>query len=239
MSDHDRFRDECGAYVLGALEDHEAAALREHLASCVVCRDDVERLTAVAEVLGLGVPALSAPPELRARVMEQVRSEAELFEAAAPRRAQSRRTWLKRWPASGSRPLAGAVGAALALGIVLGALVVAPGATSTRVVRATVADASRWHIGRAPTALLRESGTQGELVLRGLPRAPSGRIYEVWIRRARQTVAAKVLFDATSSGSAIVAVPDLAGASAVMVTAERLGGSEAPTMAPLLVAQLS
>ena len=239
MSDHDRFRDECGAYVLGALEDHEATALREHLESCVVCRDDVERLTAVAEVLGLGVPILAAPPELRARVMDQVRSEAELFEAAAPRRTESGRTPPKRWRAFASRPLAGLVGAALALGIVFGAVVIAPGGTSTRVVHASVAAASRWNVAHAPTALLRENGTQGELVLRGLPRAPSGRIYEVWIRRARRTLAAGVLFDATSSGRAIVAVPDLAGASAVMVTAERLGGARAPTMTPLVVAQLS
>jgi hypothetical protein len=252
MSDHDRFRDECGAYVLGALEEHEAAALREHLDSCVVCRDDVDRLASVAEVLGLGVPAIAAPPELRSRVMEAVRAEAALFEHAAP--VSSRR------PSPGTfapladrlrgragralrgrgllRPLAGLAGAALALGIVLGALVIAPGGTATHLVSATVAPASRWHATRAPIALLRESGTQGELDLTDLPPAPSGKIYEVWIRRGGRARAAGVLFDATSAGGAVVAVPDLRGASAVMVTAERLGGAPAPTSAPLIVAQL-
>ena len=50
--------------------------------------------------------------------------------------------------------------------------------------------------------------------------------------------AADVLFNATSEGTAIVAVPDLGGASAVMVTAERSGGASAPTMKPLILAQL-
>jgi hypothetical protein len=234
MSDHDRFRDDCGAYVLGALEEPEAAALREHLESCVLCRDDVERLAAVAEVLGLGVPTLAAPSELRARVLDQVRAEAALFEAAAPHRSHPKRWWLSQL-----RPLGGLVTAALALGIAFGALVIPPGGTATHVVTASVASASRWHLAHAPTALLRESGAQGELVLSGLPPAPSGRIYEVWVRRAGQAVPANVLFDATSSGRATVAVPDLAGASAVMVTAERLGGAKAPTMLPLIVAQLS
>jgi hypothetical protein len=234
MSEHDGFRDDCGAYVLGALEEHEAAALREHLDLCVRCRDEVERLAAVAEVLGLGVPALAAPPELRARVLDTVRSEAALFEAARPRPAAA-----PRWRLAALRPLGGLALAALALGIAVGALVIAPGTTATRVVTATVAPAARWHGARAPTALLRESGTQGVLVLTDLPPAPRNRIYEVWVRRGGRARPTPVLFDATSAGRATVAVPDLTGASAVMVTAERLGGASAPTTAPLIVAALS
>ena len=234
MSEHDRFSDECGAYVLGALEEHEAVALREHLESCVLCRDDVERLGAVAEVLGLGVPPHAPPAELRARVLDTVRAEAALFEAASPRRPQRR-----RWPAPALRPLGVLVGASLALGIAVGALVIAPGATTTRVVPAAVAPASRWHAAHAPAALLRESGTQGELVLSGLPPAPRARIYEVWIERDGRAQPTSALFNATSAGTATVAVPDLAGASAVLVTAERLGGASTPTMKPLVVATLS
>ena len=121
----------------------------------------------------------------------------------------------------------------------LGALVIAPGAPGTRIVSASVAPAARWHAQRAPVASLRETGTQGELVVSGLPPAPSGRIYEVWLRRGGRAEATAVLFDATSAGTATVAVPDIGGASAVMVTAERLGGARAPTMAPLILADLS
>ena len=234
MSEHDdRFRDECGAYVLGALEAHEVAALRRHMESCVLCRYEVDRLAAVADVLGLGVPTLAAPPELRARVLDAVRSEASLFEAATASRTPAR-----RWGLPALRPLGGLVAAALALGIVLGALVIAPGGALTRTISASVAPASRWHVSPPPVAVLHESGSQGELVLTNLPLAPRDRIYEVWIRRGGVAKAADVLFNATSEGTAIVAVPDLGGASAVMVTAERSGGASAPTMKPLILAQL-
>jgi anti-sigma-K factor RskA len=236
MTEHDRFRDDCGAYALGALEEHEAEALREHLESCVVCREDVDRLTSTAHLLGLGVTQFRAPPELRARVLDAVAAQ-----AAPPRPIAQReltRRGLRPWVSS---PFGAVAGAALALGIVLGALVIAPGGGSgatTRIVSATVAPAARWHAAHAPVAQLRETGAQGELVISDLPPAPSGRIYEVWIERGGRPRPAQVLFDATSAGTAVVAVPGLTCATAVLVTAERLGGAQAPTMAPLLDAQL-
>ncbi len=237
MTEHDRFQDDCGAFVLGALEPDETAALREHLESCPLCREEVDRLAAVAEVLGLAVPALAAPVELRARVLGAVRAEASLFQAAAPPRT-ARQARPRRLPSPGS--LGGLLGGALALGLLFGALVIAPGSSvRTKVIAAVVAPATRWHAARAPVASLRESGKQGELVLSGLPAAPRGRIYEVWVQRGNRAWPTSVLFDATAAGSATVAVPDLAGASAVMVTAERLGGASAPTMKPLIVARLS
>ncbi len=237
MTEHDRFRDDCGAYVLGALQEHEVAALREHMESCVPCRDEVDRLAAVTEVLGLGVPTLAAPVELRSRVLDLVQAEAELFAAAgtAPTGSSRPRSWF-----SDPRRLGGLVGgAALALGVALGALVLAPGGSATKVISASVAPAARWHGERAPVASLRETGTQGELVLRSLPRAPAGEIYEVWVQRNGRILPINVLFDATSSGRATVTVSNLAGASALMVTAERLGGAKAPTMAALIAARLS
>jgi hypothetical protein len=168
-------------------------------------------------------------------VLDAVRAQAAPF-APAPVRA---RVSGRRWPAAALPWFGGLAGAALALGVVLGALVIAPGAPATRIVSASVAPAARWHAPRSPVASLRETGTQGELVVSNLPPAPSGRIYEVWVRRGGRAEATAVLFDATAAGTATVAVPDLDGASAVMVTAERLGGASSPTMAPLILAQLS
>jgi anti-sigma factor RsiW len=229
MSEHEQLSQDCGAYVLGALEEHEAAALREHIESCALCREEVRRLHAVAEVLGLGVPALDAPPELRRRVLDIVNAEASLFDAAAA--APSRLPRL--------RPLGGLVGAALALGVVLGALVLAPGGSVTRVIAASVAPPARWQSARVPVASLHETGTEGQLVVSDLPAAPRGKIYEVWIETGARVRPTDVLFDATSAGAARVAVPDLRGVSAVLVTAERLGGVRVPTMAPLIAARLS
>jgi hypothetical protein len=233
MSEHEQLSQDCGAYVLGALEEHEAAALREHLDACALCRDEVRRLHAVAEVLGLGVPALDAPPELRRRVLDIVHAEASLFDAAA---APSERRPLRR---PRLRPLSGLVGAALALGALFGALVLAPGGSSTRVITASVASPARWHAARVPVASLHETGIAGQLVVSDLPAAPRGKIYEVWIETGARVRPTDVLFDATSAGAARVAVPDLRGASAVLVTAEQRGGARVPTMAPLIDARLS
>ena len=234
MAEHDQLSEDCGAYVLGALEEHEAAALREHMDSCALCRDEVRRLNAVAEVLGLGVPALDAPPELRRRVLDVVNAEASLFDAATVPPSVTR---LRRLPRL--RPLGGLVGAALALGALFGALVLAPGGSATRVITASVAPAARWHAARVPVATLQQTGTEGQLVVSDLPAAPRGKIYEVWIKTGARVRPTDVLFDATSAGAARVAVPDLRGASAVLVTAEQRGGTRVPTMAPLIDARLS
>jgi len=249
MTEHHRFSEDCAAYVLGALEQQEADALVAHMAGCTACRDEVARLRAVSEVLGFGVPARVPPPELRARVLGVVRAEAELFAAASASRGEAPARWWSRLAAlmarvAIARPVAvGGVlgGAALALGIVLGAIVIAPGgsSTSTRVISASVAAPARWGSTSAPVAQLRESGAQGELVLSHLPAAPAGRIYEVWLVRGGAPQPTAVLFDATAAGTASVGVPDLRGATAVLVTAERRGGARVPTMAPLLDAPLS
>ena len=116
---------------------------------------------------------------------------------------------------------------------------IAPGSASTRTVTAAVAPASSWHAAHAPTATLRTTGNAGVLVVHGLPAPPSGKIYEVWVERAGKALPTDALFDASSAGGATVAVPgSLRGASAVLVTAERLGGARVPTMAPLITATL-
>jgi hypothetical protein len=77
-------------------------------------------------------------------------------------------------------------------------------------------------------------------VVTRLPAAPAGKVYELWIERDGVANPTSVLFEPTSSGAATVDVPgDLNGASAVLVTAERLGGAKVPTMAPLIDAQLA
>lgn len=237
MSTHEERQEDCAAYVLGALDEHEVASMRAHLEECPLCRAEVTRLEDVAGVLARGVPPVSAPAELRRRVLDAVEGNAALFEAASRPERRSAPRWrmrLRPMPA-----LAGG-GIALALGIVLGALVIAPGGTpAARVVSAQVAPAGRWGSAHAPVAELRESGGSAELVMTGLPAAPAGRIYEVWVERAGRPRPTDALFNASSGGRATVAVPqDLHGASAVLVTAERLGGARVPTMKPLITAAL-
>jgi anti-sigma factor RsiW len=237
MPMHEAFSEDLAAHALGALTDEESSALRAHLEDCGRCRREVARLQAVTGALGRGVPPVAAPPELRRRVLDVVGSEARLFAAAstAPPRAPRRRRLALR-PAYGL-----AAGAALALGIVLGALVIAPGSSTprSRVIAAAVAPAARWGARRAPVATLHESGAGAQLVVSRMPAAPPGKVYEVWIEHGTRVEPTDALFSPSSKGNATVAVPlGLRGASAVLVTAERAGGVQVPTMEPLITASL-
>jgi hypothetical protein len=70
-----------GAYVLGALDEHEVRSVDEHLASCPECARELEDLKAMEAALGEVPPEamLDGPPEggdlLLQRTLRQVRSE--------------------------------------------------------------------------------------------------------------------------------------------------------------------
>lgn len=251
-TEHDSYRDELAAFALGALEPAEAERFAGHLESCVLCRDELASMRSVTDLLPLVVAQHAAPPPLRARILQQVSAEAPqrgTSGAAVPRarmlrlvdRLNARAAPTARRPRAprGSpilRPLAG-IGA-LAVAVLVGALLFASTGSKTDVSRASVASAAAWPDRRVPVVMLERTGSHGQLLLSHLPPAPRGRIYEVWVERGGVARPTDALFDATSSGRATVAVPgDLAGAEAVLVTIERLGGSRVPTMAPLITAR--
>jgi hypothetical protein len=72
-----------------------------------------------------------------------------------------------------------------------------------------------------------------------MPAPPSGRIYQVWLKRpGRDPEPTSVLWSTRSDGSAEVAVPgSLDGVEAVLVTDEPAGGSAAPTKPPVISAE--
>ena len=58
-----------GAFVLGALEPAEAAAVRAHLASCAEAHGEIAELGSVLPILAEGVPAVEPAAELKVRLM--------------------------------------------------------------------------------------------------------------------------------------------------------------------------
>jgi anti-sigma-K factor RskA len=227
-------REGCGsnaaAYVLGALSDDEGRAFRSHLQSCAVCREEVAALSVVADALPAAAPQLTAPSELKRRVMAAVREEAPRV-SPSPSRAPDRRPFaalrLRLRPALAGLALAAAV-------IALAVIAFAPGGGSgVRVIRADV-------LSPRATVLLRLGGGRAELSIAGLPQSAPGRVYEVWLKSAGRPRPTDVLFTVTSAGDATVGVPgSLSGVSEVLVTSERRGGSSVPTRAPVIVAHLS
>jgi hypothetical protein len=231
--------DDAASYVLRAMPDGEWELYGAHIAGCELCADKVQELGFVSDALLNGVPQLSAPPQIRDRVMAVVRAESELLLAAgagADRpvgRESSRRfgrlALLRPWPAA---VLATAL---LALGIGGGALLVGAGSEPTS---QTIACA------QAPagaTCQMRIAGDSAKLVVAGLRSPPEGRIYQVWLDRDNGTAPepTEALFS-VRKGRASIAVPgDLTGVKRVLVTDEPPGGSEVPTRRPVITATMA
>jgi anti-sigma-K factor RskA len=218
---HERRRDELAAYLLGALEPGEAAELERHLAGCEECRTELEWLRPAVQLLPESVERVEAPPELRGRLMEQVRFEAE----SAPAARSTRRWSIGGWSL---RPLAGLA----ALGLVVAAVAAyaigsgdSGGANTTTVVA-----------GRSPgvVAEVVSDGGSGTLHLANLHQLPSNKVLQAWVQRGKRVVSAKTLFVPNQDGTASATIDDMEGVKTVMVTAEPRGGSVQPTSSPIV-----
>lgn len=238
MSTKDTMPDgrDCGldaaAYVLGALERDELAAFRAHLSECAACREEVAALQHVANALPAAAPAMSPPQDLRRRVMEAVWAEQK--GGASPTLADRRPTRPhRRFPFVPPRPAAAFGGAlAVAAAVVVAIVVATGGSSSTRVIQANVRGAG--------TAKLILAGGRAELAVSHFPAPGRGRVYQVWLQRPHRAPSpTRTLFDVTTGGAGEVGVAgDLHGVIEVLVTSEPLGGSSAPTTAPVITAQL-
>jgi hypothetical protein len=213
---------------LGALAPDEAERFTEHLEACAACRQEVAALRQVVDILPIAAPQHPVPRGLRRRVLRAVRDDASGSTAAVPLRP--------RWSLAGDRArrslLVAGAAAAIALAVI-GGLELSSG-QGRKVIRAQVT-------GISGSAQVRLSGSHGELVVRHMSPPPPGKIYEVWLKRARGApVPTSILFSVTSAGSGDVGLPgDLRRFREVLVTPEPAGGSRVPTHTPVIVARLS
>jgi anti-sigma-K factor RskA len=222
-------------YVLGALTEEEHRAFVVHMQSCAVCREEVAALQVVTDALPASAPQVSAPAELKRRVMSSVHEDAQQRRAVESRSrgaersaARSRLSWRPAFAAS-----ALVVAAAV---IALAVIAFTSSGTSgggTRVIRAEV-------IPARASALLKVSGGHAELKVADMPQTARGRVYEVWVKRSGGPLPTDALFTVARNGAATVAVPGgVRGVKEVMVTSEPQGGSSAPTTLPLIIAHVS
>jgi anti-sigma-K factor RskA len=230
-------RDDAGPWVLGALADEDAATFATHLESCEACQADVAALQGVADVLPMAAPQVAPRPELRSRIMAVVESEAQLLRAASPdadrvpeRPARSRR----RFGLPGAlRPLPAAALASVILAIgVAGGVLLSGG------------DGGQTWPGFGPRGAdvaLRVDGDHGRLDLKRMPAPPAGRIYQVWLLHGKSKPRpTHTLFTVAPDGNASVDIMEsLRGSDKILVTAEPMGGSQAPTSAPVAGAALT
>ena len=225
-AEHDRCAEDLGAFALGALGELDSERVERHLVACTECRTELEWMRTAVDALPGSVPQVQPSPQLRARVMDAVRAEAELLNAAGA--AADR-------PARESRPLLGwsgwrLGGAAAALCAVAAVAIVLAGGggSTTRTVPAELAASLR---GRA-TAALRISGTRAQLVVARLPAPPADHVDELWVEPAGgqpRPAGTFVVRTGTVTLTARVRRGDT-----VLVTVEPGAGTGAPTSTPFL-----
>jgi len=221
VNEHERHAESLAAYMLGALPDPERDVLERHLEGCERCREDAASLQPAVDALPIAVPPMLAAAG----------SEAD----RPPRKRPQRRGLGALFP----RPVvtAGAMAAALAVGIVSGvALLSGDGGSqrpSVRVVAAHITDPSIQHTA---TVSLQTNSGRASLIVRNLPDPPRHRVYQVWVKSASQPPVPAGATFAVRSG--IIEIPhSVARSQEVLVTSEPVGGSTLPTRAPLIIAR--
>lgn len=221
---HERWSDDLAAYLLGALEPDQAAELERHLEGCARCREEVRWLEPAVRRLPEQVERLEPPPQLRERLLAEVRADAAAVEESQPVAG-----WLRRLGSGsyGWRPLAGLAALALALVAFAGYELGNDGSGG---------GGGTISAGQAPgvTATMVPEGAGGTLRLANVHQLPDDKVLEAWVRRDGQVEAVPALFVPDHEGRASTRIEDMDGVEVVMVTAEPEGGSEQPTGEPIV-----
>jgi hypothetical protein len=247
---HDEVAELLGAYALDAVDPDEAAAVEEHLADCVPCRDELAEYRQTAAVLaGSGG---EAPSRLWGGIAARVSPPASSAESGSPSgprplrgSAPARAEWASTPVARGVAALV-AVAAAVAI-TVLGVQVahlnhrvnqVASGTTAQSVSqaarRALLDPQSRRIVltGSGPTTpVLAEVVIDGSgtafLFNRGLPALSSARTYQLWLTGGARPVSIGLL--GANPGTVAFAIGSVAPKNAFAVSVEPARGSVAPS----------
>ena len=226
------------AYALDALDEVERRRFERHLAACALCLVEVREFAEAAAALADRV-AEPAPGALRERVMADV---------TRTRQLPSRTSRSVRGP-SWHRALAGAAAAVLmAGGAALGTVAYQEHQSAEQArdlaegISRVLTSADRADANQPVTGGGRATAVvaDGEAVLSttGLADAPQGREYQMWVIGADGVIRSGGKLDLTrGEGTELVTgVPDDA---TLALTIEPEGGSQQPTMDPLVALKVT
>jgi hypothetical protein len=238
-NDHDRRLEEVAAYAIDGLDADQVADLEKHLADCKRCQEELRWLSPAVQALPEAVERQAPPPELKQRLMAEVRADAAADARHARgeerrERAQSRvgvGEWLRGLNLGGLtwKPLAGL---ALAILVIAGGVGYAVG---------NGGGSGGPHTTERPAgengiaAKVVTEGNRGELHLANVKPLPKGRVLEAWVERDGIVEAVPALFAPDQAGQASTTIENMKDVSTVMVTREPGGGSKKPTTKPIVV----
>jgi anti-sigma factor RsiW len=200
MTTNEDLHELTAAYALDALEADERSAYEAHLAECERCRADLRDLGETVGALALAAEGPAAPAALRDRILVAARKEGSSNVVAIG----SRR---RRWYAVGAVAAAAAVGVTIGLSV---ALTGGGGSQSDKL-----------------AASVSVAGGVAELTVSGLPDAPAGKAYEIWVIEGNAAPKPAGLF--TETGDPVTLTRPAPAGSTVAVTLEQAAGSETPT----------
>jgi len=237
-NEHDNRLEEVAAYAIGSLDPDRVEELEGHLAGCKRCQEELRWLSPAVEALPEAVERQAPPPELKQRLMAEVRADAAAEERRARtderrERAESRPgigEWLRGLNVGGLtwKPLAGL---ALVILVVAGGIGYAVGTGGSS------SGAHTWEVEPGSNGIAAKVVTEddrGDLHLTGIEPLPKGRVLEAWVEREGKVEAVPALFVPDRNGQAETTIADMTGVKTVMVTKEPSGGSDTPTGEPIV-----
>jgi anti-sigma-K factor RskA len=222
--EHDKRLEEVAAFALGALDADRVDDFEAHLEGCERCRQELRYFAPAVRALPEAVEQQKPSPELKVRLMEEVRADADA--AAAPRKSFG--GWLDGLRLGGLtwKPLAGMAAVVLVVAAGIGYAVGNGGGTP---IHTTEVEQTNGIVAEVVA-----EGGQGELRLTGLEQVPKGKTLEAWVQRGESVEPVKQLFVPDGEGKATTKIENLGDVDVVMVTQEPAGGTKVPTTKPLV-----
>ena len=237
---HEDYKEMIPARALSALDAAEAHALNEHLENCAECRKELDEWQATAAALALGANAAEPSPEVRERILDEVRKDLEV-PAVVPFRSSPRNLW------SSFGSLGAMAAAVLFTALIVGLVVLW---RQNNAIRSDLEQSKEFvQLVTSPGARVRELkgvdlgagatatvayGTDGRAILVAdkLPNVPPGKAYQLWFIVGNKPPMPGKTFAPDSNGKGVLKsqMPREALESPVFaLTVEPVGGVSAPT----------
>ncbi|WP_405056264.1 anti-sigma factor [Kribbella sp. NBC_01505] len=229
-----------GPYVLDALPEDEQVRFEAHLAECQFCTAEVAELREAAIKLATQVET-APPPHLKVNVLQAIENVRQLPpmvagtpEVVAPKRYSRRSVFAL---AAAALVIAGAGGVAVDQYRDKNAAVQANDRL-TAVLAQPDAKTSHGSVkgGGQATVVMSARADAVVVVLHGLPKPPSGKIWQMWLMDASQKARSIGL---TSGDVSTVIQGNVVGQTTFGLTEEPSGGSPAPTTTPVAAVEMT
>lgn len=251
---HEDYKEMIPARALSALDAAEARALNDHLSECAECRMELQEWEATAAAIGASAKPMEPSPEVRERLLNEVRKELSVPEVI-PFRSATRNIWT-------SFGSLGAIAAViLATALIVGLVVLwRENRAAQDELRTLSAQLEKTRkdlesanefltLASSPDARVMELGGTAEaagasaklafdktghamLMAHGLPKVPQGKEYQLWfIVPGKPPMRGKTFApDNTGGATSKDQMPEAALAASVFaITLEPAGGVDSPT----------